>query len=138
MPADQSQTEPAAARATGPRTAAGKRRSAQNARRHGLTAARLDEVEFETQFDRLRADPLLTGLDEGLITRLAEAELRVARVIAYQHSLLAQDPAKIAQEPHQLRCTWRYRAEAESASRKALREVIAALEVQRAAWGGPE
>ena len=143
MPAEQAHPTPAPtlaptqaptqaqSRATGPRTAAGKRRSSRNAQRHGLTAAQADPAACAARLARLRGDPLLAGLDAALLTRLVEADLRVARARAHQHQLLQQaaaDPARAAQA---LRCALRYRAEAEAAARKALRAVLDALEARR-------
>ena len=132
MPAEQSRPAPTQAqgRATGPRTAAGKRRSSRNAQRHGLTAAQPDPAACAAQLARLRADPLLAGLDEGLLARLVEADLCVARARAHQHQLLQQPAADLAGEAQALRCALRYRAEAEAAARNALRAVLDALEAR--------
>ncbi len=132
MPAEQAPSPThARRRPTGPRTAAGKRRSSRNAQRHGLTAAQPDPAAYAAQLARLRDDPLLTGLDAGLLTRLVEADLRVARARAHQHLLLQQAAADLAGEAQALRSALRYRAEAEAGARKALRAVLDALEALR-------
>ena len=131
MPAEQARPTPARGRATGPRTVAGKRRSSRNAQRHGLTAAQPDPAACAARFARLRGDPLLAELDPGLLTRLVEADLRVARAVAHQHQLLQFDAAGPVENAKALRCALRYRAEAEVAARKALRAVLDALEAHR-------
>lgn len=132
MSAEQSRPAPTQAqgRATGPRTAAGKRRSSRNAQRHGLTAAQPDPAAFAARFARLRGDPFLAELEAGLLTRLVEADLRVARAMTHQHQLLAQDAPGLVQNAQALRCALRYRAEAEAAARKALCAMLDALEAR--------
>ena len=130
MPDEQAQPLPAYGRATGPRTVAGKRRSSRNAQRHGLTAARPDPAACAARLAQLRSDPLLSGVDAGLLARLVDADLRVMRAIAHQHQLLQQDSAGPAPDGQALRCALRYRAEAEVAARKALRAVLEALSMQ--------
>ena len=130
MPSEQVRKPPAHGRATGPRSAEGKRRSSRNAQRHGLTAARSDPAAGAARLARLRGDPLLAGLETGLLTRLVEADLRVARAMTHQHQLLAQDAPGLVQNAQALRCALRYRAEAEAAARKALCAVLDALEAR--------
>ncbi|MGO9259550.1 MAG: hypothetical protein ACLQU1_25045 [Bryobacteraceae bacterium] len=71
-----------AARSTGPRTTDGKTRSAQNARKHGLTAAAIGAEERDA-VDQLKA---------GLVARCqpldAQELLAVERIARAQHALL--------------------------------------------------
>jgi hypothetical protein len=131
MPDKQARPYHAHGRATGPRTAAGKRRASKNAQRHGLTAAHPDPAASAARLAQLRDDPLLAGLEVALLTRLVEADLRVARATAHQHQLLTRDATDPAPDAHAFHCALRYRAEAEVAARKALRAVLDALQAQR-------
>jgi hypothetical protein len=115
--------------ATGPRTAAGKRRSAQNARRHGLTAIQSGFLGPEAAISEIIDDPQLAGLDRAIVTRFAEAAHRLERVKSYQQELFAQDTEILLQDAYQLRLVQRYRAEAEAAFRKSLECLLAALDI---------
>lgn len=73
-----------ARKSTGPRTAAGRRRASQNARRHGLTTApsadrRAHHLEIILDDPRLRSRPL-SGEALGLAQSLADAEAQLERV----------------------------------------------------------
>ena len=87
-----------AARSTGPRSANGRGRASQNAKRHGLTA-RPEQSEIE-KWVRIITDgaentalPRPEGPDWSVILRLAEAEAHLDRVRNYQTHLLVEDQA---------------------------------------------
>lgn len=130
-------------RATGPRSAAGKRRSAQNARRHGLTAATSDRLALESQVAAWRSDPDGAALGVERLLHLAEATQRCAHVRSHQVRLMdamehatGQDNSALGTglsecALQQLKLVMRYRADAAVAQRKALREAIDALETRK-------
>src|SRR5690242_17523524 len=86
---------------TGPRTAAGKARAAQNARRHGLRVPIGIETAFTPQIKALAR--FLAGEGAGpelyeLACRAAEAQIDWVRVRSVHHMVLAQDPELAAAE----------------------------------------
>lgn len=117
--------------ATGPRSAAGKERAAQNARKHGLTSARPDPAGTAAQIRALRAMPDISALPVDVLEQLVDAEILLAKVKAHQHSLIAREAPVDQAFCEAFRRVLRYRAEAEASYRKALRAVIAALEYQQ-------
>ena len=83
-----------AQRSTGPRTANGKRRSAQNALKHGLTAATPvlpdeDPAAFQALRDRMFShfDPI-SHLEEELVEDLVSVLWRLRRVPAIESTIL--------------------------------------------------
>jgi hypothetical protein len=111
-----------ACRSTGPRTAAGKARSSQNARKHGLRAQitilpseNSDEfhalvAEFEDQFQPANA------LEWTLLRQLADAEWRMRRVPRLEAALFAHEhhntrehyeifPNRLPEEPMRPNCS---------------------------------
>lgn len=136
----------AAGRATGPRTAAGRKRSAQNALRHGLTAQAPDQLAITIQVEEWsQGSRAQQSIRQDLIF-LAEARLQISRVQVHQADLLerlcaipsfGEDDGSGtggAAERGDLVLTFarslRYRAEAEARRRKALRTVIENLAAQ--------
>ena len=138
-------TARAAGGATGPRTAAGRKRVSQNARKHGLTTTAPDFAAIAAQVRSWRHDSDTQTISVSALTALAEARLQIARVQAHQTSLTQHlsAPSVMASEtqcePHegvtedqcalvsQFQRTLRYRAEAEARGRKALRVVTQEL-----------
>lgn len=117
-------------RAKGPRTAEGRRRVSQNARRHGLTAQPLDSSAINTQVDAWAVANPTDTVPTAVLARLAQARSQVARAREHQAALLdsistvTPSTAETAnQAVAQFYLSLRYRAEAEASARKALREV---------------
>lgn len=128
-----------AVRSTGPRTASGKRASSANARRHGLTSAGSDRDRVRELLEAISggaitvAQAALGDTEARLALSLAEAEAALRRVKLWhtevEHALFRTSPpeaptATDAFDHHHLaqwRIGLRYRAEAESRRRKALR-----------------
>jgi hypothetical protein len=78
---------------TGPRTRQGKARVAQNARRHGLTAAVLVDPALAREVEALAQQIVAANATPGLMPlarRVAEAQLDLARIRQVRHALLAQ------------------------------------------------
>jgi hypothetical protein len=77
-----------AKRSTGPKTKAGKTRSARNALRHGLSRPAKDDVALERLADAINA-----GLDGKLksstTTDLARANLRLSHIRRHRYAMLA-------------------------------------------------
>jgi hypothetical protein len=78
---------------TGPRTAAGKARAGQNARRHGLTLPVLADNSLSAEAEHLARE--IAGPEAGdrlldCARRVAEAQVDLARVRQARHALLAQ------------------------------------------------
>lgn len=126
-------------RATGPRSASGKRRAAQNARKHGLTGAHAQRDALQAQVTTWRQGPDGAALSASLLASLAERQQHLARVRGHQMRLMdglvsgleGRSGTSDDFDPpgaHELGLALRYRAEAEAAYRKALRAVIDALE----------
>jgi hypothetical protein len=85
------------ARSRGPRTVAGKARSARNALRHGLRAGKLllldgeDAAEFRAFATRLQAELMPEGaLQESLVSRIAVAAWRSRRADRLEAALLGR------------------------------------------------
>ncbi|KQI71245.1 hypothetical protein AN191_13180 [Loktanella sp. 5RATIMAR09] len=137
-------------RATGPRTSEGRKRAAQNARRHGLTASRSNEAAITAQVAHWITGTLLATAPYTALMRLAEARYQVAQVRDYQVFLLEQLSNFVSAEAQQLSATdqptqtdrttlvqhyqlsLRYRAEAEARVRKALRDITAHMTARNA------
>lgn len=128
-------------RATGPRTPEGRKRAAQNARRHGLTSISPNHAAIAAQVDDWVEGVDLAVVPLTSLIRLAEARFQVAAVRDHQAALLEQlygfcdaeaeqeitavrrakaDHARLVQ---QYQISLRYRAEAEAQARKALRQI---------------
>ena len=114
-------------RATGPRTAAGKAASSQNARTHGLTAARLQLSPDERErFQHLRRE-LTTEIapqgpiEELLFDRLVRAAWNIERIAGLEDGLFAlDDPAEALR---QLNLLARYRTTNERSFDRALKQL---------------
>ena len=91
MPADKTATNRAnAGRSTGPRSAAGKARSAQNALRHGLAVPVMADPDLSREVRDL-AQRLGSHHDDGeLALAIAEAQVDVGRVRMLRHALIAR------------------------------------------------
>ncbi len=138
-------SSPPTGRSTGPRTAEGRKRSAQNSLRHGLTAQAPDHTAIAAQVEAWTQDARAQPATQVLAV-LSEARLQISRVQAHQADLLGQLCALPSPEPHEgsdisnagkrgdLVLTFvrslRYRAEAEARRRKVLRAVIDTLAKQ--------
>jgi hypothetical protein len=90
MPADKTESNRAnARRSRGPRSAAGKARSAKNAVRHGLSVPVLADPELSREVREL-AQRLNAKQPAGdLALAVAEAQVDVRRIRARRHSLIA-------------------------------------------------
>ena len=138
-------------RATGPRTPEGRKRAAQNARRHGLTVSRPNDAAIAAQMAEWSACASLAIVPRAALMMLAEARCQVAQVRAYQASLLehlcniagtdversdaAEQPAQtdraaLAQQYH---LSLRYRAEAEARARKAMQKIATHVSARNSA-----
>jgi hypothetical protein len=122
---------------TGPRTAAGKARAAQNARRHGLSLpARYDPSRFDEIDALARA---IAGVDTDaerleLARRVAEAQIDIIRARAARRDLFPASPAALL-EPGaiaRLAATDRYERRAWSRRKRAIRALDDARAVERA------
>ena len=86
---------------TGPRTAAGKARSAQNARRHGLTVSALHDPTRLAEFNALAIELIGNEPDElqaALARRITAAQIDVLRVRHARRGfigLLESDPVML-------------------------------------------
>ena len=114
---------------TGPKTPAGRARSARNARRHGLNSPPdwADVVKFYRIITGdLSADPgrIGSGAKDIAALTLAKAEAQLARVRQAQLADAARLLETGEREPDALQKTsvlWRYRREAEACRLKALK-----------------
>jgi hypothetical protein len=85
-----------ARRSTGPRTAAGKARSAANSTRHGFCSQSVllpgdDPAEYQTLLDELReAFPCVDLPEHRFVREMADAEWRLRRVRQHQETLLTE------------------------------------------------
>ena len=85
-----------ARRSTGPRTAAGKARSAANSTRHGFCPQSVllpgdDLAEYQSLLDELReAFPCVDLPEHRFVREMADAEWRLRRVRQYQETLLTE------------------------------------------------
>jgi hypothetical protein len=101
-------------RSTGPKTAAGRSRSARNARRHGLRIPVLSDPALSVEVERVAQKILANEPPEllGLARRIAEAEIDVLRVRRFRagalsHSLhfphpempIAEGPLEVIEVP---------------------------------------
>ena len=99
-----------ALRSTGPKTEAGKRRSLQNAARHGLTAETvvvdLEDIEDYRAFEAaVIADyDARTAVERELVLRLASLLWRIRRATAIETDLLAIQ-AEILSDRRQVHAT---------------------------------
>jgi hypothetical protein len=90
MPADRTETNRAnAGRSTGPRSAAGKARSAQNAVRHGLAVPVLADPEVSLEVWELAQRLSAHDGDAELALAVAEAQVDVRRIRTLRHVLIA-------------------------------------------------
>jgi hypothetical protein len=76
-----------AKRSTGPKTAAGKRRSSRNAFRHGLSRPLPDDVLTAAAIDAT-VSTLIDGSDKQEAGTFARAQLELRRIRAVRYSLL--------------------------------------------------
>jgi hypothetical protein len=127
-----------ARKSTGPRTEQGKRESARNAVKHGLTARHLVlSIEEQSDFDQLRSDLIAEHQPAGtqeflLVTQIADAFWRLQRIrsietatIERQLDVESADPEQTLasaweREFKQLELLRRYEAAAERAYYRAL------------------
>jgi len=140
-------------RATGPRTPEGRKRAAQNARRHGLTSISPNHAAIAAQVDDWIEGVDLAVVPLASLIRLAEVRFRVAAVRDHQAALLEQlcgfcdaeadqectavrrlksDHTRLVQ---QYQISLRYRAEAEAQARKALRHIADQITASHATAG---
>jgi hypothetical protein len=128
-----------AARSTGPRTPSGKKASSANARRHGLFSGSVDHDPVQELLEAISGKPItiaqaaLGDTAARLALSLAEAEAALRRVKLWHaeveqalfRTLDPEAPAAIEAIDHRHLAQWRiglrYRAEAESRRRKAMR-----------------
>jgi hypothetical protein len=90
MPADRTETNRAnAGRSTGPRSAAGKARSAQNAVRHGLAVPVLADPEVSLEVWELAQRLSAHDGDAELALAVAEAQVDVRRIRTLRHAPIA-------------------------------------------------
>jgi hypothetical protein len=78
---------------TGPKTAAGKARSARNARRHGLNLAVLADPALAPEVEALAHRIAGEGADSAIYTlasRIAEAQVDLARVRLVRRDIMAE------------------------------------------------
>jgi hypothetical protein len=139
-------SSPPTGRSTGPRTAEGRKRSAQNSLRHGLTAQAPEHGAIAAQVEAWTQGTRSQQPATQDFAILAEARLQISRVRAHQADILEQLCALRSPEPHEGSDTsnvgkrsdlvlafvrsLRYRAEAEARRRKALRAVADTLAEQ--------
>ena len=149
----KSPPKPSGSRATGPRTAEGRARVAQNARKHGLTRTSPDTKAIAALVDSWLGDRRMQAVPRVLLWRFAQERKQIARAVAHQTAILDQLTAQLdgmsvwgqfggpttppASETtlKDFALSMRYRAEAESRARAALREIIHALHMQAAREG---
>lgn len=77
-------------RATGPRTAAGRARSSQNARRHGLASATGIDVERVMELSSALAGPTASSARRGHAFAAAYATIDLRRIWALKSRLVAE------------------------------------------------
>ena len=113
---------------TGPRTEAGKARSSQNARKHGLTAAQLviapeDREEFDELLAALQADVKPQGaLQQILFQQLLESAWNLRRVRSMESELAGSEESYLDPELDRLA---RHKTRIERAFHRSLRELKA-------------
>jgi hypothetical protein len=90
-----------AQKSTGPKTPAGKRRSSQNARKHGLCASVDIDGPEGGRLKRLAA--ALGSMQEGdAIWKLSNARVRLERVAAYREACLLEASSSAEMDPRAL------------------------------------
>lgn len=140
-------------RATGPRTLQGRARVAQNARKHGLTRASPDTHAITALVESWLEDPDMQAVPRVVLWRFAQERTQIARAVAHQAAILDQligrpdsvsdlgqsgDPITLPVHDTSLKdfaLSMRYRAEAESRGRTALRDIIRTLNAEAAREG---
>ncbi|MGJ5818735.1 hypothetical protein [Paludibaculum fermentans] len=129
-----------AQRSTGPVTAQGKTRSAQNARRHGLTArsphiSEEDRAEFDALQARLHRDTRPKScLEEEVFHRILAHTWNLRRIETFESAILAEtDPIDFSEaDAARLNHFTRYRRDLERSLYRAMNE-LRKLQTERAA-----
>ena len=135
-PAQNAANQANAALSTGPRTEAGKSRAAQNARRHGLTAAHLvipesDRDSFDSMRDALTQQLAPQGeLELTLFDTLLHANWNIRRCRIIEAGMMtpgvaAIDPLLLEQNEAKLRQLDRHARRHDASFHRALRELKA-------------
>lgn len=142
----KSPPQPSDTGATGPRTVEGKARVAQNARKHGLTRTSPDTEAIAALVDSWLEGPHMQTVPRAMLWRFAQERTQIARTVAHQAAILDQltnktdgasawEKSRDAETPLAPEATlkdftlsMRYRAEAESRARAALRDIVQSLE----------
>jgi hypothetical protein len=114
---------------TGPKTAAGKARSARNARRHGLTLPVLGDPVLAPEAEALARKIAGEGASAAryeLAARIAEAQIDVRRIRLVRRDLM-EEAVSTNTVPRQLVAVDRYEGRALSRRKFAIREFDAAV-----------
>src|SRR5262245_50261122 len=90
---------------TGPKTLQGKARSAQNARRHGLSLSVLADPNYSAEAKKLAREIAGEGASPEILElahRIAEAQINLLRVRQARHDLLSRNLGDPEFRPHKL------------------------------------